>query len=334
MSITQAQLVFYKPEEVSEDTTNGGRMTSDDLVSNISNNVWGNVSTSDRDAGGTWYRKLFCKADSPENLTLHNANVFIENFTPADDMIYLFPATQEDTQNDITGIERLYGCGWLDAAANAGTTALSVAVEDGTVLIFFDGDKIRVADKTDPSQVAGNSEVVTISGVPSVAGNIVTITLATSLLHTYASGIGSRVQSLYEHGDLAAAPSLFTVTSTSGTYDEIVYPPEMDNRGTPFQRWTLTFLTATTFSCVGDTLGDIGQNGSRSSEYAPVNPDFSTPYFTLNVLGWGGTFIAGDTITFTTDPAAVAVWEKRVVPPASDSLSGNKVVLGFVGESA
>ena len=334
MSITAAQLVFYKPDEVSDDSTNGGRLTSVSVTSGISNNIWPNVSEADRTAGGTWHRKIFCKVDSTENLDLENPVVYIEYFTPGDDAVYAFPATQDDIQGDLTGSERLYGCGYLNAQANTGTSTIVSVVEDPANLIFFAGDSIRISDKTDPGQAAGNTETNTIVGTPGIAGSLVTITLLTPLLNTYSAGVGSRVQSLYEPSSAAAAPSNFSVTSGAGTYDDTSYPPEMDSRGTIYEHWTLTFTNATNFTCTGDTLGDILQDGSRSLEYSPTNGYFSTPYFTINVLGWGGTFSNGDTIQFTTTPAAVPVWEKRIVPAGAASLSGNSVVLGFSGESA
>lgn len=49
---------------------------------------------------------------------------------------------------------------------------------------------------------------------------------------------------------------------------------------------------------------------------------------------FGGTFATGDTIAFTTQPAAIALWYKRVVPAGASSFSGNQVIVGIDCESA
>lgn len=334
MSITTAQLIFYKSEEVSDAATNGGRLTSGSITDSVSNNIWPNVTEAERTNGvAAQYRKVFCKADSPENLALQNPAVFLERFTAGDDIIYMFPATNEDTQADITGSERLYGCGWLDSQANSGSTSLSVAVENGSDVIFASGDVIRISDKTDPTQAAGNEQILTIVGTPTAAGDVWTITTDVVLSNTYSVGVGSRVAVLHKPSDVQPSFDSVVVVSTSGTLDTGAFPIAMDNRGAVFERWTLTFNSGTTFDVVGDSLGSMG-SGSRSSEFALTNADFSTPYFTIPVAAWGGTYVSGDTVDFITYPASTPIWLKRIVPAGSASLSGNTMVIGFTGESA
>ncbi len=160
-----------------------------------------------------------------------------------------------------------------------------------------------------------------------------TITVAETLANDYTVASGARVSSIYEAGDIECTMTGWTETSASGTYDESAHPPVLDNIGTIEQTWTLTFTDATHFSVSGDTVGSVG-SGDTSTDFAPQNSDFSKPYFTLEAAGWGGTWTAGDTVVFTTHPAAIALWEKRVVPAGAASLSNNKITLVWPGESA
>jgi hypothetical protein len=56
-------------------------------------------------------------------------------------------------------------------------------------------------------------------------------------------------------------------------------------------------------------------------------------YWTLNYMGFGGTWQTNDTITFATTPATYPIWYKRVVPPGAASFSANKVIVVVDGES-
>ncbi|MBF0310825.1 MAG: type II toxin-antitoxin system HicB family antitoxin [Magnetococcales bacterium] len=76
------------------------------------------------------------------------------------------------------------------------------------------------------------------------------------------------------------------------------------------QTWTITFTSATDFTCAGDTVGSVG-TGSRNSAFAPTNPDHARPYFTLPATGWGGTWASGNILSFKTHPATIPIWEKR-----------------------
>jgi hypothetical protein len=60
----------------------------------------------------------------------------------------------------------------------------------------------------------------------------------------------------------------------------------------------------------------------------------SAPYFTLNTLGWGGTWTSGNTVSFKTHPAAVPIWLRRTVPASAASLSLNTFKIRFDGASA
>ena len=73
------------------------------------------------------------------------------------------------------------------------------------------------------------------------------------------------------------------------------------------------------FAVAGDTLGSVG-SGNIASNFAPTNPDFGAPYFTLPSAIWGGAWASGETFTFQTHPAALPLWLKRVVPAGAASI--------------
>lgn len=128
--------------------------------------------------------------------------------------------------------------------------------------------------------------------------------------------------------EVAPAVLDWAETSTAGSYDEGAYPLDLDNRGTVFETWTLTFTSETAFSVAGATAGSIG-SGTRATDFSPTNPKTGTPYFTLNAAGWGGGWVAGDTIVFGTNPAAVPVWIKQVVPAGIPAVSHNFVPIEY-----
>jgi hypothetical protein len=153
---------------------------------------------------------------------------------------------------------------------------------------------------------------------------------APGLLTAY-DAANTRCCSVYSPGNIAAAVSSVVANSASGIVDGAQIGT--DAIGTVEQSWTLTFTSATAFNITGDTLGSVG-SGNVGSTTSPNNGQFSKPYFTLPPAVFSGTFASGDTVTFTTSPAAVPIWFRRNVPANTPSLSGNRFVVGCDGESA
>lgn len=124
--------------------------------------------------------------------------------------------------------------------------------------------------------------------------------------------------------EVAPAVLAWTETSTAGSYDESGYPLGLDNQGSREDTWTLTFTSDTAFSVTGATAGLVGA-GYKTSDFSPLNPATGTPYFTLKTGGWGGAWISGETIVFSTCPSAVPVWIRQVVPSGTPAVSHNFV---------
>jgi len=350
MPIVRADLKVYAPEFINDTSSNGGRMTSNQLVSGVVGNVFPNAAEAERLAGSQKFRKLYFKnaeATTPQGLPLLNSVIYQENYTQGDDDVYFWLGDQIDVQSawePITGDlpvntpnSRFYASGQLNADILAGATTLAVTVHSHTggnqPTVFADGDSIRISDRTDVDDVANNEVFATIAvgGVSGPVGNVWTLTVTAPIGPAFLAA-STRVASVLPVGTLVGTFSNFVVTSGAGTFDEVTNPLEMDNEGTVNDGWTITFSDATNFTCVGAIEGSVGA-GTIGSNFAPVNSNFGKPFFTLPAAGFGGTFSGGDTITFDTAPAAAAVWCFRDIPAGIASVTGNRAIQVLQGES-
>lgn len=318
MPIVQSELKRYKSITVSDTSSNGGRMSAVEIASSVAGNLFPAIGDAERLAGSTKYRKLFFKIANDADLVAANTEIRLDANTPAEDRMVFFPGTQLDTQNDLTGAERKYGGGALDQNASAGATTLDVVVEDGAVPVFVVSDKVRVSNKANIADLVGTEDYVTLSDVDTVA-DVVTLTFTPALANDYTTS-NTRVCSIYEAGDVGTSVSNLVVGSAAGDYDVDFLAG--DNIGTVEQTWTLTFGSATTFSIVGGTLGNVG-SGSVGAGATPNNPDFTKPYFVMDPDGFSGSFLTGDTIVFQTHPAAVPIWVRRIVPAGAVAFDPN-----------
>ncbi|MBF0143049.1 MAG: hypothetical protein HQL59_06275 [Magnetococcales bacterium] len=347
MPIENSQIKFMKSQTVSDSTSNGGRMADTEVATGVKNNIWPDVPASERKSGSTKFRKLFIKIASPDNLKLIDTRIFVETPTPGGDRVLIFPATQTNVQADVANLATLfYGSGQLNANTTVGATSLTVNVEEQTDWIFNPNQLIRISDKGSVDDFAGSEEFVRLDNTPSAVtwnGNLVTLLLAdgTSLQNAY-SATNTRVAPVIEAGDLWARTDTWAISSPTGTlsgWNGLGNPPSIltdarlvDAIAGIEQTWTLTFTNATTFTGVGDTVGPVG-GGTVTANFAPNNATYSRPYFTLPSSLWGGTWAAGNVVTFKSHPAAFPIWEKRIIPPNTASLSGDKVIIGVSGES-
>jgi len=142
------------------------------------------------------------------------------------------------------------------------------------------------------------------------SGNVATIELADQVPYNY-SASNTTAGVCLSLGDLKPELKDVTVTSSSGTFDDSQVA--LDNMSV-YDEWTITFQDSTTFTVSGNYEGNL-PNGSINSDYSPINPVTNKPYFTIPASAWGGSWQAGDTVTFKTYPAAKAVWWKEVIPP-------------------
>lgn len=329
MSIQASEILFYKSAMVTDTGANGGRMgarATARIASGVKNNLFPDPSQAERASGKTRLRKVFCAVENAEDLALTNAAAHLTRTTGADDFVTLFHAGQRETQAGI-GTPREYGAAALAAPVNAGDSSMQITVEDADLDVFRSGDAVWIGDGSNEEYF----QDVTVSG--SAPDLTVTLAAGDQLANAYAQG-QAFVASLLPHPDtdLQAGASHWTESSSAGTYDEGAHPLELRNIGCVEDDWTLTFTTASAFVVEGVYSGALA-SGSIGADYAPANPEGGV-YFTLRASGWAGTWAPGDTITFSTHPAAWPVWLKQVVPAGAASASSAGTGLRLRGESA
>ncbi|MBF0420845.1 MAG: hypothetical protein HQL78_11850 [Magnetococcales bacterium] len=347
MPIEPNQIKFMKSQVVSDSAANGGRMSDTEAANGVKNNIWPDVPGAERKNGSTKFRKVFVKVASPDNLKLIDARIFVETPTPGGDRVVIFGADQTNTQSDVVNLVTFfYGTGQLNANVSVGASVLTVNVEEQTDWQFNPNQLIRISNKTSVDDVSGVEEFLRIKNDPSGVnwnGNLVTLTLADGQSVGYAySASNTKVASVIEAGDIWAKTDTWALSSTAGTFagwnGSGTAPTTLtDARMVDFiagieQTWTITFTNATTFTCVGDTVGSVG-GGTVAGDFSPNNSVYSRPYFTIQASLWGGTWATGNVLTFKTHPAAFPIWEKRIIPPNTASLSGDKVIIGISAES-
>ncbi|MBF0137464.1 MAG: hypothetical protein HQL65_14600 [Magnetococcales bacterium] len=339
MPLQGINLKQYGSETVSDTSANGGRISSKEIADSVKNNFWPDVPESERLAGSDRYRKAFLKVANADGISLRNARIYVDTPTSGDDRVLIFPGTQTNIQDDITGSERLYGAGWLEIDAEVESTSISVQVENADDFIFRNGDLIVLTDQTNSS---GKYEFVRLAASDAVIWNGDKATLVFdaghSLQNAYTAS-ATRVASVIEAGDVQAIAEAWDLSSQHGTYDgwdgtgDSPTLITLDAIGGIEQTWTISFTSPAAFTCFGDTAGFVG-GGSTTGDFSPNNQAFDRPYFTLPASGWGGSWAPGDLLIFTTHPAAFPIWQRRIVPAGSAAQRGNGMFFGIWGLTA
>ncbi len=141
------------------------------------------------------------------------------------------------------------------------------------------------------------------------------ISLQRRLTHAFPT-LGSYVSSSMIIGDMQAritnlfAQSAWTSawsdaligSAPSAQYNDLVYPLSVMNSHAIKQRWSIVFLTSTTFRCYGEHSGVVGE-GAINANFSPANPRTGGAYFTVQAAGWGGGWGAGNCIRFNSEGA-------------------------------
>jgi hypothetical protein len=321
MAVISSDLYLYRAAVNSDAGSNGGKISTTEIVSAVINNLFPNLKESEWTAGKTDYRKAFLRNKNAGDLAFNDCFLWIETPSPADDYLFLHVGTDTDDQDDIDGETDWKASGVFDASASP--TDTSIDVEFPSAAGVQDGDFIRLVDSSD------NVEVVEVDGTVSWTGAVATIPLASGITGTYAAGDLAAV--MIDLGDLEPGIDTAVVTSAgSGDWDDDT-GITLYNVGTISEAWTITFTSATDYSVSGAAVGVIG-TGSTSSDSSFSNG--GSYYFQILSAGFSGTFAAGDEITFNTTHAGAGFWIKRVCPALSSAYSNAAPSIKLTGESA
>ena len=340
MSILTSELIAFPAAHVSatDPTANGGRPADEPLPLNRKNNVFPDVNSAARAAGGTRRRKVFLANHNPDDLPGEAVMVIMDKITPYDDFGYFVPGDYDDFESDLTGDEPMHGAAVLQDPAEAGADLLTVALESGEQgRMFAEGGELLVSSRSafdNVSGTAGVEELVTIGSrsFQGTGNTVCILRLNRPLENAFAAG--SRVSTVYRPPDLAPTLTGWTETG-SGTYDRAAHPVGLSNRGTIRQKWTITYTSATTFTAAGDDVGPLG-TFQTSAECAPVNPANvanGAPYFRLAAAGHGDGHAAGDKIEFWTSPASCPIWLVNAIPPGLSAYGLSELPIGWQVES-
>ena len=327
MAITAAELKLYGSTVVNDAATNGGRVSSNEVVDGIKHELFPALTDQERLDGITRNRKFGFKVANDDDIEGVSSHVFLEKITPGSSRIVLFKSANNarDTQGDFTGSERLLGVGVLNADVLASVTVLVVDCEADSAadLVFQAGDTIFIGDGT-------NYEFLTIdAGGVAWAGDTATITLTAGTRRAYAAATPTIIAACINQSSVKTSFDNWVETTALGTYDEATYPLVGDNIGTIEQTWTLTFTDATNYSVAGDTVGSVGA-GTIGGDFVPNNADFVKPYFTLLAAGFGGTWANGESIVFQTHMATIDGWARQITPAGATGGTDSTIISGSV----
>lgn len=338
----ETRMVIYKSATVSDTSLNGG-MVSSDTVDDLQSGWWPDFTDNQLTSGATQWRKSFVRVYNDLYENGCNLKIGLKNSTYGISKMYLAKGTDTDTQATAASLD-LYGSGKLKDSVYAGGTEISVILNDENTVIFRAGDSIRISSEVltmlngNPSVVAGDSEIKTIESVL-IEGTVAIITLIDPLVYSYiayadtewsesayryyidspdASGnwqyiTDTQVSSMISV-DVVSSVTGKSVVSTAGTFNETLM--QMPCLGVVYQTITITFITPSLFvvtSNNSDFSSTAVTAGSISLEYSPINVLTGQSYFTIPTTCWGGTFAKDDTVSITTIPPHVPVWEKRVL---------------------
>lgn len=162
---------------------------------------------------------------------------------------------------------------------------------------------------------------------------------------THAYPVGSVVSSALVSGDLRARVSVFfdqaTWTNTwadeisgsaaTGTYNDVLSPIVVTNDGATNERWAIQFTNTTSFNVMGEHVGVIA-TGNTATDLAPINPATNRPYFTLNAVGWGAGWAAGNVLRFNTVGALFPIWVVRTVQQGQETVTNDAFTLLIRGD--
>lgn len=290
------------------------------------------ITPAERLAGITRMRKVFVRNMNASNEVLYNPKIFLKNPSPSGDIISLKKATVTDTQGTNSATRHYGACVVTANAISAGASSFAVTLERSDHNPFVTGDTIVIMQLNAETLAIEDYEYhnnITVTA----SGTTGTITLETGdqVMKNY-TGTVTAASVITNSRALAPEYTNPNVNSAAGTYTFSSTNLYGDNIGTDDDTIVLTFTSPTAFTAASSLFGSLGA-GNITSDFAPVNTAYSRPRFTLKKNGFGGVFVAGDTISFELISASFAVFFVDTVPAGISSYKGNKVGFSTTGDT-
>lgn len=116
-----------------------------------------------------------------------------------------------------------------------------------------------------------------------------------------------------------------------GTYNDILAPLAVTNKGAVTEKWALRFTNTTTFDVIGEHVGTIS-SGTIATDTSPLNPATGSPYFTIKGIGWGSGWAVGNVLRFNTVGALFPVWIVRTIQQGPESVINDKFTILVRGD--
>lgn len=143
----------------------------------------------------------------------------------------------------------------------------------------------------------------------------------------------ARVQSFFDQNTWSNVwLDVLSGTPAPGTYNDVDFPVIVTNADAITERWAIVFTNSTSFTVVGETLGQIA-TGTTATDCAPINPRTGNPYFTLKKEGWGIGWATGNVLRFNQIGAVAPIWYVRTTlssDPIVDQDMSRTLVIGNV----
>jgi len=197
------------------------------------------------------------------------------------------------------------------------TNKYTADLDAGTVTM---ADPLDLTGYTQPLHVEHRIEDMALVTDVQITGQI---KLMKSVRHAYPS-LTTYLSSALVIGDMRArVNNLFDQQTWSGvfsdtlsgsaagaSFNDVLYPIETTNAGAIQERWAIVFTGSTAFNLYGEYSGLVA-SGTTGVDLAAVNPITGVPYFSLNHLGWGSGWSAGNVLRFNTIAANYPLWLAR-----------------------
>lgn len=148
-----------------------------------------------------------------------------------------------------------------------------------------------------------------------------------------AGDLKARVSHLFDQAtwDSATWSDAVVGNAALASYNDVVSPIAVSNFGAVTERWALRFTSNTAFQVIGENVGII-ETSSIGVVTAPINPATGTPYFTIQPLGWGSGWAAGNIVRLNTVGAQFPVWVVRTVQQGAETVLDDQFELLIRGD--